>query len=95
MDRKAAKEFLREVGDTLYREWDPIGVLRMGGPTDQYESYAGPIASMLIKRDSDETLVKFLEWAEIEQMGLSGPFDPRSVQRVIVALRQLRLPNSN
>jgi hypothetical protein len=95
MDRKAGQEFLREVSDTLYREWDPIGVLPMGGPMDEYESYAGPIASMLIRGDSDEALLKFLEWAEIEQMGLSGPFDPRSVRKVIAALRQLPLPNSN
>ena len=95
MDHKAGKKFLREVSDTLYREWDPIGVQAMGGPTDEYESYAGPIASMLIKGDSDEALLKFLEWAEIDQMGLSGPFDSQSVQKVVAALRKLQLPNSN
>jgi len=74
----------------LNRDWDPIG----GCQEDEYVGYVGKIAAMLRVGASDEELLAYLKWAEVENMGL-GPasdFDRDRAMRVIVALRAIGAP---
>ena len=74
----------------MNRDWDPIG----GCPEDEYDGYVGKIAAMLRVGASDEELLAYLKWAEVENMGL-GPasdFDRDRAMRVIVALRAIGAP---
>jgi hypothetical protein len=89
--RDAIRDWINCIRDVLNTEWDPI---RAGQPDDEYDQYAHRIASMLASGKSDAELIAYLEWAEIENMGLSGPFDPSSVRDVIASLRTLGVPNS-
>ena len=83
------RDFLRQVNAVLYRDWDPIGC---GVPEDEYESFAEPVATLLLTGGTDAQIVAFLENAETEIIGLSGPFPPERFGRVIAALRALKKP---
>ncbi|MEM6943242.1 MAG: hypothetical protein AAF565_05755, partial [Pseudomonadota bacterium] len=51
------EEILAAVRRRLWEEWDPIGVRRLGGPSDEYENYAPAIASILARGRSAEAVV--------------------------------------
>jgi hypothetical protein len=86
MDKKAARVLIDRVRDVINREWNPIGVSDL--PADEYDSYVLPIASMIHHRSSDEALLRYMKWAEVEQMGLS-PFDRDKAVKVIEILRAI------
>jgi hypothetical protein len=90
-DKKAVGAWLLQIIDILNREWDPIGVMSLDPdwPDDEYQGYAGKLATMLRAHATDEEFMSYLEWAEIENMGLASPFDRGRAQRVIAALRAL------
>ncbi len=44
---------------------------------------------MIRDRASDDQLLSYLEWAEIEHMGLGQPFDRKRAEKVVAALRHL------
>ena len=46
IDRKALRNWLTEINGVLKRDWDPVGVFELGGPKDEYESYAGSIVTI-------------------------------------------------
>jgi hypothetical protein len=60
-----------------------------GCPEDEYEAYAGKIVALIRDAASDEKLMSYLEWAEVENMGLGKPFDQERGRKVVAALRQL------
>jgi hypothetical protein len=93
-DKKAVGDWLRQIIDILNREWDPIGVMSLDAewPDDEYQGYAGKLATMLRAQATDEELMSYIEWAEIENMGLSPPFDHERARRVIAALQALAMP---
>jgi len=88
IDKRATRTWLRQIRDVLNRDWDPIGDC----PEDEYETYAGKVAAMIRDRASDEQLLSYLKWAEVENMGLGSPFDQERGQRVVAALRRLGPP---
>jgi hypothetical protein len=88
VDKKAPGKWLREIREILNRERDPIS----GCPEDEYESYAGKIVAMVRDGATDEQLLKYLERAEVENMGLSQPFDADRGNCVVAALRAISLP---
>ena len=88
INRKAVRIWMRGINDVLNREWHPI----VDCPEDEYEGYVGRLATLLRTRATDEEIMKFLEWAEIEQIGLSPPFDWKRGKKVIAALRALKEP---
>jgi hypothetical protein len=88
VDKVTVRKWLREIRNILNRDWGPIG----GCPEDEYETYAGKIAAMVQDGATDEQLLKYLEWAEVENMGLSHPFDAVRGNRVIAAIRTIGLP---
>jgi hypothetical protein len=88
MDKGAVRKLFDCVRDVINREWNPIGVPDL--PADEYDSYVGPIASMILHRSNDEALLRYMKWVEVEQMGLS-PFDHDKAVKVIAILRNIEL----
>jgi hypothetical protein len=80
----------------LNKDWDPIGVARDGGVEDEYDSYMGKIAAMIRENATDEEMIAYLKWAEVEHMGLGSEeqFDRHRdrILRVIAALRKVGPP---
>lgn len=63
---------LEKIKRLLWEEWDPIGVAALEDwPSDEYNSYAMRIFSMLNSGASIDDVTKYLLWAETENMGLS------------------------
>ena len=91
IDKRTARRWLRDIRDVLNRDWDPIGDC----PEDEYESYAGQLASMVQASATDEQILKYLEWAEVEHMGLGQHFDRNRGKTVIAAIRALKGPWSS
>ena len=98
IDKKAVRQFMRDVRDTLNKEWDPIGVYGLDDPAfenwpeDEYEGYAGKLSALLQQNAPDEELLKYLEWAEVEHMGVGRPFNRERAERLISLLRHLEMP---
>jgi hypothetical protein len=61
---------LEAIKKLLLREWDPIGIVEMGGPDDEYDEYAFRIFAMLNEGSSAEAIASYLDWAEADQMML-------------------------
>jgi len=76
---------LERVKQTLWEDWDPIGVRAMGGPDDEYDSYAPTILCMLLSGAIEEELVAHLHAIETERMGLDGG-QPVHAARVLLSL---------
>ena len=63
---------LEKIKQLLWKVWDPIGVSEFDGwLSDEYDSYAVHIFSMLNDGASVQELTAYLLWAETENMGLS------------------------
>ena len=94
LDKHAIGAWLRRIIDILNRDWDPIGVMKLDNwPEYEYDGYAGQLATMLRQNATEEEMLKYLEWAEVERMGLGSPFDEERGKRVIAALRALPIPH--
>jgi hypothetical protein len=85
----AVKAWMKAINSVLHREWAPIAG---EPPEDEYESYVGSLAAMLLKHAPDADLLAYLEWAEVENIGLGGPFARERAEKVIASLRALPLP---
>jgi len=83
-------DWLKKINAVLLQEWAPICA---DVPEDEYESYAGPLATMLLANAPDAKLIAYLEWAEVENIGLGGPFDRDRAEKVVAALRALGVPD--
>ena len=56
----------------LWNEFDPIGVMDdPEWPRDEYEAYVGPTMRLLEQNAGTEEIIKSLEWAVCERMGLN------------------------
>ncbi len=56
----------------LWNEFDPIGVMDdPEWPRDEYEGYVGPTMRLLEQDAGVEEIIKCLEWAVCERMGLN------------------------
>lgn len=81
----------RRIRQILNRDWDPIG----GCPEDEYDVYVGKIAAMIRDNATDDELLTYLERAEVEDIGLSPPFNLERGRKVVAALRVLGPPPPN
>jgi hypothetical protein len=75
----------RELGELLFREWDPIGVSRLADEhqIDEYEHYAGQLVRRLRAGATEEELAAVLEGFRAD-MGLEpGDEPPLGVARTI------------
>lgn len=86
---RAATSWLKQINSVLNTEWAPIAG---SPPDDEYESYAARLGSMILAGNPDARLLSYLEWAEVENMGLGGPFARERAEKVVAALRSLGLP---
>jgi len=90
IDKHASRVWRSRLREVLNKDWDPIG----GCPEDEYDGYMGKIASMLRDSASDEEILAYFKWAEVENMGLGpeGQFNRDRILSVIVALRKIGPP---
>lgn len=65
------------------RKWDPIGVFDLDPPwpDDEYDSYSGPIVTMLDAGAPKEKMVKYLEGVCVDHIGM--PFDRMRTERIL------------
>jgi len=89
IDKHASRVWRSRLREVLNRDWDPIG----GCPKDEYDGYMGKIAAMLRENASDEEMLAYFKWAEVENMGLGSEeqFDRHRdrILGVIAALRKV------
>jgi hypothetical protein len=76
-DKEQAAKLIEDVRSVLWNEWDPIGVRGItengqSWPDDEYDSYPSPIASMIWHDKPPKDVADYLDWAVIENMGLTG-----------------------
>lgn len=71
----------------LLNDWDPIGVAGIPEAADEYDSYAAPIARMIVAGNSISELANHLLENEVDAMGLKGDQDRARI--VAAKLRSL------
>lgn len=71
------------VRELLYFKWDPIGISSIGGPKDEYNSYADQALAMTRNGTDQQGNIKFLLWVREVHMGL-GPTPNDDIERGIV-----------
>ena len=86
VSERRAKLDLGGVEKTLWEDWDPIGVRSMGGPADEYDSYAPTVLRMLLSGATEEELVAHLYAIETDQMGLEEGPRPHHAARALLRL---------
>ena len=55
----------------LMTEWDPLGVVPLGAPADEYDCLVGPLMRLLEQDASAEELSAFLEREFSEHFGMA------------------------
>src|ERR1700742_1170756 len=68
-------QLMTDVKAILLRDWDPIGVRDVPQASDEYDTYAAPLAGMIAARASGSALAKHLLDIETGAMGLPGNRD--------------------
>jgi hypothetical protein len=91
MNKRAIRRIHDEVRRILWEEWDPIGVRDLGGPDDEYDSYAGVVARYVVEGRDEFAISQLLAQLELNSMGLSScdAANNRRVARLLLALREV------
>ena len=90
--QRAQRQLYDAVRRALWEDWDPIGRRDLGGPDDEYDSYAGTITRFILEGRDEDFLSQHLARLESDAMGLSDP-DPnqlRPVARKLISLLSTR-----
>lgn len=83
---------LEQLKALLWEEWDPIGVnCDAGGPTDEYDSYALKLYSMLKSNASRDEILNYLVWVRTEYIGIGEKGDPAIEADRIVADKAMQI----
>jgi hypothetical protein len=85
---KLYKRYHQAVKGVLLREWDPIGVGRLGGPEDEYDSYVPVVCGLLMTRRTKREIFDYLWTLETQHMGMPG----NRLATEHLAERLLRIP---
>jgi len=64
--------FYKLIDKLLYRDWDPIGISELNGPTDEYQGYLPIIFNLALKSSDINIIADYLLKVEIERLGLAG-----------------------
>jgi hypothetical protein len=64
---------LRKIHSIFLAEWDPIGIGNLPEAVDEYDLYLMPVYQMLREQRSAEAITGYLQWVEVERMGLGPP----------------------
>lgn len=83
------KALWEDVKKALWEDWDPIGVRQMGGPDDEYDSYAPTVVRMLQAGASEDELVAHLHSIATDRMGLDVA-PPHHAARALLQLKAAR-----
>lgn len=70
--RGRAKQYNAAVCSILLHAWDPIGVADIPEAQDEYSTYAGEIAGLLMRGEPRQKLIELLWLIETGNMGLPG-----------------------
>jgi hypothetical protein len=76
---------LATVRQCLWNDWDPIGLNKLGGPDDEYDSYAPAILLMIEDGASVTEIAAHLFAIRSEVMGIEGP--EHAAARALLALK--------
>ena len=68
-----------EVSDVLFSAWDPIDLKLMGGPRDEYRSFAPELISLVQMGGGEEQIAAHL--AEIAKVEIGLSADPERTSR--------------
>jgi hypothetical protein len=60
---------------SLVNEWDPIGLLALGAPRDEYDCLVGPLLTRLDRGDAAATIETWLSRHIPDHFGVA-PHDP-------------------
>jgi hypothetical protein len=82
----ATSEWLRQISKVLHADWNPIGC---DVPEDEYDSYAGPIATLLMKDAPDADIAAYLDRVEREMIRFDGALPSNRFAKVIAALKAI------
>lgn len=92
MNKREIKELVKQVDAILLEQWDPIGINDDPlSPKDEYTTYAGRFARMVLENASEAEITIALLKVETEQMGLS-PVSEAHAQQVAKEILKLRSP---
>ena len=81
-------EFKGEVRRILLEEWDPIGIVALSGPPDEYFSYADAITANLVMGADASQIAEYLEYVVVKNMGLKARSEKsQRIAEMIIALR--------
>ncbi len=70
LSKEESRKRWRELRDTV-NEWDPIGLIAMGAPQDEYECMVGPLMRMLEAGSGPEEIADYLNRHVPEHFGVS------------------------
>ena len=59
--------------EELLAVWDPLGLIAMGAPRNEYDCMTGPLASLLACNASEDEIVSWLQHEFPAHFGLTGP----------------------
>jgi hypothetical protein len=93
IDKSESRRRWREMTE-MVNGWDPIGLIEMGAPLDEYDCVVGDVMRALERKDSPEQLATFLAAHIAEHFGLA-PSDPRPFAEQAVAWYTSRWPESH
>lgn len=73
--REDQRQMLRRSSELrdLLNEWDPIGVIQAGGPTDEYECLVSPVMRLLGQDAAPAQLVAYLREEFADHFGMVTP----------------------
>jgi len=63
---------LEAIKKLFLAEWDPIGVAGNPEVSDEYDSYAMRVFTMLHQGADADAIAEYLHWVESDHMGLSN-----------------------
>ena len=64
----------------LLVDWDPIGIFGIPEAMDEYDAYAVNVHNMLSTGTSQEDLVSYLRFVQLQSMGVRGSSDPQLLE---------------
>lgn len=64
-------ELHKLVQHTLHHEWDPIGIVDMNGPEDEYHAYAEQVYRQLLQRWEPKRIADYLHQIATEYIGMT------------------------
>ena len=85
-----SKNIISSVRTVLVNDWDPIEIGDNSNLFDEYDSYIGPIITMLRQNSTVEELVAFLEKTERTEMELSD-VNIKRLHDVAVKLKNINI----